>query len=114
MKETGVFYSEIMRNEHAPSDMNIGKGFDGIVREGLFETEAVKLFEAKLVAEELVLQVHSKEWVEQVRREGMWEVSACSAGAVVGAFDKILSAMSITRRLPWPGRGRTAEGRGSP
>jgi acetoin utilization deacetylase AcuC-like enzyme len=29
--------------------------------------------------------------VEQVRREGMWEVSACSAGAVVGAFDKILS-----------------------
>ena len=37
MKETGVFYSEVMRNDHAPSDMNIGKGFDGIVREGLFD-----------------------------------------------------------------------------
>src|SRR5512136_243166 len=91
MKKTGVFYSEVMRNDQAPSDMNIGKGFDGIVREGLFEMEAVDLFEAEPVAEELVMQVHSKEWVEQVRREGMWEVSACSAGAVVGAFDKILS-----------------------
>ena len=39
MKKTGVFYSEVMRNDQAPSDMNIGKGFDGIVREGLFEME---------------------------------------------------------------------------
>ena len=91
MEETGVFYSEIMRNDQAPSDMNIGKGFDGIVRAGLFETEGVKLFEAKRVADELVLRAHSREQVEQVRGEGMREVSACSAGAVVMAFDKVLS-----------------------
>lgn len=80
-----------MRNDRAPSDMDIGKGFDGIVRAGLLETEGVKLFEAKPVAEDLVLRVHSRRWLEQVRAEGMWMVSACSAGAVVMAFDKVLS-----------------------
>jgi acetoin utilization deacetylase AcuC-like enzyme len=91
MKETGVFYSEVMRNDHAPSDMNIGKGFDAIAGSGLFETKGIKLFEAKPVAEGLILRVHSGEWAEQVRREGFWKVSLCSAGAVVMAFEKILS-----------------------
>jgi acetoin utilization deacetylase AcuC-like enzyme len=90
-KDTGVFYSEVMRNDQAPSDMNIGKAFDAIVREGLLEKEGIRLFEAKPVPEELVLQVHSKAWTEQVRREGLWEVSLCSAGAVVMAFERILS-----------------------
>jgi acetoin utilization deacetylase AcuC-like enzyme len=91
MKQTGVFYSEVMRNERAPSDMNIGKGFDAIVRDGIFEAEGARLFEAKPVAEDLVLRVHSSQWVEQVKREGYWEVSLYSAGAVVMAFEKILS-----------------------
>ncbi|MBN2099763.1 MAG: hypothetical protein JW753_09220 [Dehalococcoidia bacterium] len=91
MKETGVFYSEAMRNDQAPSDMNIGKGFDGIVREGLFEEQEIRLFEAKPVTEDLVLRVHSRDWVQHVRREGMWELSVCSAGAVVMAFDKVLA-----------------------
>jgi acetoin utilization deacetylase AcuC-like enzyme len=91
MTETGVFYSEVMRNEHAPSDMNIGKGFDGIVREGLFDEVGVRLFEAEPVPEDLVLRVHTREWLEEVKRAGYWEVSLCSAGAVVMAFDKVLS-----------------------
>ncbi len=90
-KETGVFYSEVMRNDQAPSDMNIGKAFDAIVRQGLFEKEGIRLFEAKPVSEELVLRVHSPEWIAQVKREGLWRVSLSSAGAVVMAFDKILS-----------------------
>jgi acetoin utilization deacetylase AcuC-like enzyme len=91
VKETGVFYSEVMRNDQAPSDMNIGKAFDALVREGLLEREGVRLFEAKPVEEELVLRVHSREWLGQVKREGLWEVSLCSAGAVVMAFEKVLS-----------------------
>ncbi len=91
VKETGVFYSEVMRNDQAPSDMNIGKAFDAIVRQGLFEKEGIRLFEAKPVSEELVLRVHSPEWIAQVKREGLWRVSLSSAGAVVMAFDKILS-----------------------
>jgi len=91
MKETGVFYNEVMRNEHAPSDMNIGKGFDAIAREGLFDGEGVKSFEAEPVGDELVLRVHSQGLVEEVKSEGYWEVGLHSAGAVVMAFDKILS-----------------------
>lgn len=88
---TGILYSEVMRNEHAPSDMNIGKAFDGIVREGLLRTEGIRLFEAEPVAEDLVLKVHTRRLVEEVRRDGLWEVSRCSAGAVVMAFDRVLS-----------------------
>jgi len=91
VKNTGVFYHEIMRNEHAPMDMNIGKGFDAIRGKGFSEEEAVAFFEAEPVAEELVLLVHTKEWVAEVKRVGYWEVSLYSAGAVVMAFDKILS-----------------------
>jgi len=91
MKNTGVFYNEIMRNEHAPMDMNIGKGFDAIRGKGFSEEEEVTFFEAEPVAEELVLLVHTKEWVAEVKRVGYWEVSLYSAGAVVMAFDKILS-----------------------
>jgi acetoin utilization deacetylase AcuC-like enzyme len=91
MKKTGVFYNEIMRNEHAPLDMNIGKGFDAIRGMGFSKEEGVTFFEAKPVAEELVLGVHTKEWAAEVKRVGYWEVSLYSAGAVVMAFDKILS-----------------------
>ncbi|MBM4445526.1 MAG: hypothetical protein FJ020_09575, partial [Chloroflexi bacterium] len=74
MRRTGVFYHEIMRNDHAPMDMDIGKGFDAIKREGLLDGRGAVLFEATLVSEDLVLRVHSGEWLAQVRREGYWEV----------------------------------------
>ncbi len=91
MENAGVFYSEIMRNEYAPGDMDIGKGFDAIKREGLLEAEGVTFFEAKPVAEDLVLRVHTPRWVEEVKGAGWWDVSLCSAGAVAMAFDKVLS-----------------------
>ena len=91
MKKTGIFFHEIMRNEHAPLDMNIGKGFDAIREEGLFEEEGVGFFEANPVPEDLVLVVHTKEWVAEVKRGGYWEVSLHSAGAVAMALEKVLS-----------------------
>jgi len=91
MKKTGIFYHEAMRNEHAPMDMDIGKGFDAIRREGLLDEEGVSFFEAEPVSEALVLRVHTGQWVAQVKREGYWGVSLCSAGAVTMAFDKVLS-----------------------
>jgi acetoin utilization deacetylase AcuC-like enzyme len=91
MKRTGVFFHEIMRNDLAPMDMDIGKGFDAISREGLFDGRDVALFEATPVSEDLVLRVHSREWLAEVKREGYWEVALHSAGAVVMAFDRVLS-----------------------
>ena len=91
MKKTGVFYHEIMRNDQAPSDMNIGKGFDGIKRQGLLEEEDVSYFEAEPAAEELVGAVHAAQWLAEVKREGVWDVCLYSAGAVTMAFDKVLS-----------------------
>jgi acetoin utilization deacetylase AcuC-like enzyme len=91
MKKTGIFFHEVMRNEHAPLDMNIGKGFDAIREEGLFEEEGVGFFEANRVTEDLVLVVHTKEWVAEVKRGGYWEVSLLSAGAVAMALEKVLS-----------------------
>lgn len=91
MIKTGVFYHEVMRYDHAPSDMDIGKGFDGIVREGLFEMEGVSFIEAGPVAEDLVLRVHTRRLVDEVKRDGYWEVSRYSAGSVVMALDRVLS-----------------------
>jgi acetoin utilization deacetylase AcuC-like enzyme len=91
MKKTGIFYHEMMRNQHAPLDMNIGKGFDAIRGEGLFDEEGVTFFEAQPVAEALVLGVHTEEWVAEVKRGEYWGVSLYSAGAVTMAFDKVLS-----------------------
>jgi acetoin utilization deacetylase AcuC-like enzyme len=90
-RETGVFFHETMRLENAPMDMDIGKGFDAIRREGLFEQERIRLFEAERAAEDLVFAVHTAEWLAEVKREGYWEVSLRSAGAVAMAFDKVLS-----------------------
>jgi len=91
MKRTGVFFHEIMRNELAPMDMDIGRGFDALKHEGLFDGQGVTLFEAVPVSEDLVLRVHSPEWLTEVRREGYWEVALHSAGSVVGAFGRVLS-----------------------
>ena len=90
-RDTGVFFHEVMRLAHAPMDMDIGKGFDAIRREGLLEERGIRFFEAEPVAEDLVYAVHSSEWLEEVKREGYWEVSLRSAGAVAKAFDGILS-----------------------
>lgn len=90
-KDVGVFFHEIMRLEHAPMDMDIGKGFDAIRREGLLEEEGIRFFEAEPVAEDLVFAIHTPEWLAEVKREGYWEVSLRSAGAVAMAFDKVLS-----------------------
>ncbi len=89
-KKTGVFYHEIMRNDQAPMDMNIGKAFDAIRRDRLFE-EGVGLFDAKPIAEDFVSDIHTPEWLAEVRREGYWEVSLYSAGAVAMAFESVLS-----------------------
>ncbi len=91
MDTTGIFYSEVMRNDHAPSDMNIGKGFDGIVREGLLQEPGIRLYEAEPAAEGLLLKVHTGRLAGEIRRMGLWEVSRYSAGAVVMAFDRVLS-----------------------
>lgn len=90
-KATGVFFHEVMRLQDAPMDMDIGKGFDAIGQEGLFEEEGVRLFQAERAAEDVVFAVHTAEWLAEVRREGYWEVSLRSAGAVTMAFDRVLS-----------------------
>lgn len=91
MRKTGVFYGEIMRNEHAPSNMDIGQGFDGIKREGLFDSGVAEWIVPGPVDEALVLRVHTPGLVNEVKSDGLWEVSLHSAGAVVGAFDAVLS-----------------------
>ncbi len=90
-RETGVFFHEVMRLDDAPMDMDIGKGFDAIRREGLLEEEGISFFEAEPAAEDLVFAVHAAEWLAEVKQEGYWEVSLRSAGAVAMAFDKVLS-----------------------
>lgn len=91
MQQTGVFYHEIMRCDHAPMDMDIGKAYDALNRAGFTAKQGVTFFEAGPVADELVLEVHSREWAAEVKRQGYWEVGLYSAGAVVMAFDKVLS-----------------------
>ncbi len=91
MKKTGVFYNEIMRFDQAPMDMNIGKGFDGIRASGLLEEDNIYLVEAEPIAEGLVYQVHTMDWLQQVKRLGQWDMCLYSAGSTAMALERVLS-----------------------
>ena len=101
---TGLFYHEVMAKEHDPLAMSVGEGFSALAEEGLLEREWLRFFEAKPAGEDLVLRVHDKGWVERLKGGRYWDVSLYSAGALVMAFEKVLSG-EVDNALSLSGAG---------
>lgn len=91
MKNTGVFYHDICgKQAYSSLAMGVEAGFRAIETEGLFARPNVTWFESRPASEEEIGRLHSREWIEQVKRTRWWEVSLYSVGGMIGATEKVL------------------------
>jgi len=91
MKRTGVFYHEICGKEaYSSLAMGVADGFEGIRKEGLFSEPNVISYQSEPATEEDIARIHSREWIENVKRTQWWRVSLYSIGGVLQATDKVL------------------------
>jgi acetoin utilization deacetylase AcuC-like enzyme len=92
MKRTGVFYHDICGSEAYDSlAMGVAADFQGIRSAGLFSEPNVTWFESQPATEEEIGRLHSREWIEQVRRTRWWRVSLYSVGGMIGATEKVMT-----------------------
>jgi acetoin utilization deacetylase AcuC-like enzyme len=92
MKRTGVFYHDVCGSEAYDSlAMGVAAGFQGIRAAGLFSQPNVTWFESRPATEEEIGRLHSREWIEQVRRTRWWRVSLYSVGGMIGATEKVMT-----------------------
>ncbi|MDI6806701.1 MAG: hypothetical protein QMD14_02710 [Candidatus Aenigmarchaeota archaeon] len=91
MKKTGIFYHEIIGKKADPLAREVEAGFRILEKENLFAEPNIFLFESQPVEEELILQIHPKHRIEEVKRMGYYEVSLYSIGGLVKATEKVLN-----------------------
>jgi acetoin utilization deacetylase AcuC-like enzyme len=92
MKRTGVFYHDVCGQEaYSSLAMGVAEGFQSISREGLFARPNVTWFESTPATEESIARLHSREWIEEVKRTQWWRVSLYSVGGMLGATEKVLT-----------------------
>ena len=91
MKNTGVFYHDICGKEaYSSLAMGVEEGFLGIKNAGLFSNQNVKYFESRQATEDEIARIHTKRWIEEVKRSEWWRVSLVSIGGVLEATEKVL------------------------
>ncbi len=91
MKKTGVFYHDICGKEaYSSLAMGVEQGFQSIDKEGLFSHRNVIWFESQPATEEEIARLHSREWIDQVKKTRWWQVSLYSVGGMIGATEKVL------------------------
>ena len=91
MKRTGVFYHDICgRQAYSSLAMGVAEGFQGIQKEGFFNLPNVTWYESRPAREEEIARLHSREWIDNVRKTQWWEVSLYSVGGMLGATEKVL------------------------
>lgn len=91
MKKTGVFYHDVCGKEaYSSLAMGVEDGFLGIKNAGLFSRPNVKWYESRQVLEEEIARIHTREWIEQVKRTEWWRVSLYSIGGLLMATEKVL------------------------
>ncbi|UCG64413.1 MAG: hypothetical protein JSW12_17550 [Deltaproteobacteria bacterium] len=86
--KVGVFFHPLFSQESWPVMGNKFRNFPQVMEEAL-GLSGVKLFEPKPVSEKLLLQVHTKELVDQTKRAWYWEGASLSVGGCVEAAEKI-------------------------
>jgi len=91
MKKTGVFYHDICGKEaYSSLAMGVEAGFKSLQTEGVFDFPNVKWFESRPATEEEIARLHSREWIDYVKRTEWWRVSLYSVGGMLGATEKVL------------------------
>jgi len=91
MKKTGVFYHDICGKEaYSSLAMGVEDGFLGIKNSGLFSGPNVRYFESRPAVEEEIARIHTKQWIDEVKRTQWWKVSLYSIGGVLEATEKLL------------------------
>ena len=91
MKKTGVFYHDICGKEaYSSLAMGVEDGFQGIKNSGLFSSPNVRYFESRPAVEEEIARIHTKQWIDEVKRTQWWNVSLYSIGGVLEATEKVL------------------------
>ena len=91
MKKTGIFYHEIFDKEgYKALYVTVAAGFEAIKNENFLKLPNIALYKPKPASEELILKVHTKRWVEEVKNTGYYNVSLYTVGAAVEALEKIL------------------------
>jgi acetoin utilization deacetylase AcuC-like enzyme len=91
MKKTGVFYHDICGKEaYSSLAMGVADGFKGIEKAGLFSNPNVTYFESRPAVEAEIARIHTRAWIDEVKRSQWWRVSLYSIGGVLQATEKVL------------------------
>ena len=91
MKRTGVFYHDICGKEaYSSLAMGVEEGFQSIRKEGIFDQPNVTWFESEPATEEQIGRLHSKEWIDNIRKTQWWKVSLYSVGGMIRATEKVM------------------------
>jgi acetoin utilization deacetylase AcuC-like enzyme len=91
MKNTGVFYHDVCGKEaYSSLAMGVEDGFLGIKKEGLFDEPNVTWFESRQANEAEIARIHTRGWIEDVKRTQWWRVSLYSIGGLLQATEKVL------------------------
>ncbi|MBN1692048.1 MAG: hypothetical protein JW845_00655 [Dehalococcoidales bacterium] len=91
MKKTGVFYHDICGKEaYSSLAMGVADGFKGIEKAGLFSRPNITHYESRPATEEEIARIHTRKWIEEVKRTQWWRVSLYSIGGVLEATEKVL------------------------
>jgi len=94
MKKTGIFYHRICGEKaYFSLAMSVKEGFSILKKEGILKEKNVIFFESPCVSEDIILKVHTKEWMETVKRGSYWETSLYSTGGVLKATEKVLEGV---------------------
>jgi acetoin utilization deacetylase AcuC-like enzyme len=105
MKKTGVFYHDVCGKEAYKSlAMGVEEGFQGIKKEGILSRTNVTSFESRPATEEEIARIHSRKWIDDVKRTEWWQVSLYSIGGVLQATEKVLRG-EINNALVFAGVG---------
>jgi len=91
MKKTGVFYHDICGKEaYSSLAMGVEAGFLGIKNAGLFSRSNVKWYESRQALEAEIARIHTRNWIDEVKRSQWWRVSLYSIGGLLQATEKVI------------------------
>jgi acetoin utilization deacetylase AcuC-like enzyme len=91
MKHTGVFYHDVCGKEaYSSLAMGVDEGFQGIKKAGLFDHDNVTYYESRRCTEKEIARIHTKNWIEEVKRGQYGNCSLYSIGGILDATEKVL------------------------
>ncbi len=92
MKHTGAFYHDVCGKEaYSSLAMGVEEGYLGIKDAGLFSHDNVTYYESRQCTETEIARIHTKDWIEEVKRGRYWNCSLYSIGGILEATKKVLN-----------------------